>query len=85
VQEVFDFELIKKLVTRSNFKIKFDAMHAVTGAYAKPIFVDALGAPAVRPGTALRGEAQAAVASREAVGWCTRCCQSIVGSCRHLQ
>lgn len=53
VQEVFDFELIKKLVTRSNFKIKFDAMHAVTGAYAKPIFIDALGAPEVCSGTAL--------------------------------
>lgn len=27
-----------------NFRFIFDAMHAVTGAYAKPIFVDKLGA-----------------------------------------
>ena len=26
---------------------KFDAMHAVTGAYAKRVFVEALGAPLV--------------------------------------
>jgi phosphoglucomutase len=43
-QEVFDFDLIKSLVTRSDFKMKFDAMHAITGAYAKPILVDVLGA-----------------------------------------
>ncbi|KAL5727793.1 phosphoglucomutase (alpha-D-glucose-1,6-bisphosphate-dependent) [Ranunculus cassubicifolius] len=41
---VFDFELIKNLVSRSDFRLIFDAMHAVTGAYAKPIFVDSLGA-----------------------------------------
>jgi phosphoglucomutase len=29
-------------------RFKFDAMHAVTGAYARPIFVDALGAPEVK-------------------------------------
>eukprot|EP00270_Netrium_digitus_P003216 TRINITY_DN1364_c0_g1_i1.p1 TRINITY_DN1364_c0_g1~~TRINITY_DN1364_c0_g1_i1.p1 ORF type:complete len:644 (+),score=211.98 TRINITY_DN1364_c0_g1_i1:34-1932(+) len=45
MQEVFDFDLIKGLLTRPDFKFKFDAMHAVTGAYAKPIFVDTLGAP----------------------------------------
>jgi phosphoglucomutase len=33
--------LTKMLICR----FKFDAMHAVTGAYARPIFVDALGAP----------------------------------------
>lgn len=43
-REVFDFDLIASLVTRSDFKMKFDAMHAITGAYAKPILVDALGA-----------------------------------------
>ncbi|PIA49779.1 hypothetical protein AQUCO_01300484v1 [Aquilegia coerulea] len=41
---VFDFELIKSLLSRSDFRFIFDAMHAVTGAYAKPIFVDSLGA-----------------------------------------
>lgn len=29
------------------FRFMFDAMHAVTGAYAKPIFVDNLGAKPV--------------------------------------
>ncbi|KAK8599523.1 hypothetical protein V6N13_077443 [Hibiscus sabdariffa] len=41
---VFDFQLIKSLLTRSDFRFAFDAMHAVTGAYAKPIFVDKLEA-----------------------------------------
>lgn len=45
LKEVFDFDLIKKLISRPDFKFKFDAMWAVTGAYAKPIFVDMLGAP----------------------------------------
>ncbi|CAN1842544.1 Phosphoglucomutase, chloroplastic [Linum perenne] len=44
MENVFDFELIKSLVSRPNFRFVFDAMHAVTGAYAKPIFVDKLGA-----------------------------------------
>ena len=43
-REVFDFDLITSLVTRSDFKMKFDAMHAITGAYARPILVDVLGA-----------------------------------------
>jgi len=46
VKKVFDFDLIKGLLSREDFAIKFDAMHAITGAYAKPILVDALGAPA---------------------------------------
>jgi phosphoglucomutase len=46
LKEVFDFELIKSLLTRSDFSMKFDGMHAVTGAYAKSIFVDELGARA---------------------------------------
>jgi phosphoglucomutase len=41
---VFDFPMIKSLLSRPNFRFIFDAMHAVTGAYAKPIFVDNLGA-----------------------------------------
>ncbi|KAM3682387.1 hypothetical protein ACJW31_12G069700 [Castanea mollissima] len=44
LESVFDFELIKSLLSRSDFRFIFDAMHAVTGAYAKPIFVDKLGA-----------------------------------------
>ncbi|KAJ6375073.1 hypothetical protein OIU77_000109 [Salix suchowensis] len=44
MENVFDFELMKSLLSRSDFRFIFDAMHAVTGAYAKPIFVDKLGA-----------------------------------------
>ncbi|OMO97966.1 Alpha-D-phosphohexomutase superfamily [Corchorus olitorius] len=44
MENVFDFELIRSLLSRSDFRFAFDAMHAVTGAYAKPIFVDKLGA-----------------------------------------
>lgn len=44
MEEVFDFQLIKDLISRSDFRFIFDAMHAVTGAYAKPIFSDRLGA-----------------------------------------
>ncbi|KAI6672270.1 hypothetical protein NL676_000176 [Syzygium grande] len=44
MENVFDFQLIKTLLSRPDFRFIFDAMHAVTGAYAKPIFVDKLGA-----------------------------------------
>ncbi|KAF8008640.1 hypothetical protein BT93_K2336 [Corymbia citriodora subsp. variegata] len=44
MENVFDFRLIKTLLSRPDFRFIFDAMHAVTGAYAKPIFVDKLGA-----------------------------------------
>ncbi|OVA00169.1 Alpha-D-phosphohexomutase superfamily [Macleaya cordata] len=44
MENVFDFPLIRSLFSRSDFRFIFDAMHAVTGAYAKPIFVDTLGA-----------------------------------------
>ena len=41
---MFDFAAIKTLL-QSGFKLKFDAMHAVTGPYAQEIFVNRLGAP----------------------------------------
>lgn len=44
LKEVFDFPTIKQFVGRKDFSFCFDAMHAVTGAYAAPIFVDELGA-----------------------------------------
>lgn len=46
MENVFDFDLIRGLLSRPDFGFMFDAMHAVTGAYAKPIFVDKLGAKA---------------------------------------
>lgn len=42
--EVFDFKLLSKFLQRSDFSFIFDALHAVTGAYAGPLFVDRLGA-----------------------------------------
>lgn len=75
MQTVFDFQLIKSLISRPDFRYNlniystiiqilahcleadcvkffyfrftFDAMHAVAGAYATPIFVDKLGASPV--------------------------------------
>lgn len=46
LQEVFDFGLLKKFVSRSDFTLVFDALWAVTGAYAGPLLVDDLGADA---------------------------------------
>ena len=45
LKEVFDFDLLRGFLARSDFHMKFDAMWAVTGAYAEPIFCQALGAP----------------------------------------
>ena len=44
MQEVFDFDMLRKFVARSDFSFVFDALHAVTGAYAGPLFVKELGA-----------------------------------------
>ncbi|CAL5209585.1 unnamed protein product [Lathyrus oleraceus] len=44
LETVFDFQLIKSLISRPDFRFTFDAMHAVAGAYATPIFVDKLSA-----------------------------------------
>jgi phosphoglucomutase len=41
---LFDFDAIRALIT-GGFRVKFDAMHAVTGPYAKAILAE-LGAPA---------------------------------------
>ncbi|BDA44970.1 Phosphoglucomutase, chloroplastic [Coccomyxa sp. Obi] len=55
LKEVFDFNMLREFIKRPDFSLEFDAMHAVTGAYAGPILVDALGAPAssIRNGTPL--------------------------------
>ena len=45
MESLFDFDAIRALL-KSGFRIKFDAMHAVTGPYAREIFVNRLGAPA---------------------------------------
>ncbi len=46
MQRLFDFERIRALLTRGDFRICFDAMHAVTGPYAHAILEGMLGAPA---------------------------------------
>jgi phosphoglucomutase len=45
MESLFDFNAIKDLLA-SGFRMKFDAMHAVTGPYAQEIFIKRLGAPA---------------------------------------
>ena len=45
MERLFDFDAIAKLLA-SGFQIRFDAMHAVTGPYAKAILEGRLGAPA---------------------------------------
>ena len=45
MQQLFDFQQISDLL-KSDFPLAFDAMHAVTGPYAKRVFEDLLGAPA---------------------------------------
>ncbi|WGF86234.1 alpha-D-glucose phosphate-specific phosphoglucomutase [Marinivivus vitaminiproducens] len=49
--QLFDFARIRSMF-ESGFRMRFDAMHAVTGPYAKAILEDALGAPA---GTVING------------------------------
>ena len=52
MRTLFDFDAIRTLFA-SGFSMRFDAMHAVTGPYAKAILEDELGAPR---GTVLNGE-----------------------------
>ena len=52
MKQLFDFDSISALI-RNDFPLAFDAMHAVTGPYAKTLLEEVLGAPAgsVRNGT----------------------------------
>ena len=52
MEELFDFDAIRAMFRRG-FSMCFDAMHAVTGPYAKATLETALGAPA---GTVMNGE-----------------------------
>ncbi len=45
MESLFDFAVVRNLLN-SGFRIKFDAMHAVNGPYAKEILERRLGAPA---------------------------------------
>ncbi len=42
---LFDFDAIAALISNPGFSMRFDAMHAVTGPYAREIFINRLGAP----------------------------------------
>lgn len=53
MEQIFDFDRIRALLTSGRFRMRFDAMHAVTGPYAHEIFERRLGAP---DGTVLRGD-----------------------------
>lgn len=48
LESLFDFDRIARLLARPDFRMRFDAMHAVTGPYALEILENRLGAP---PGT----------------------------------
>ncbi|HEX6142317.1 MAG TPA: alpha-D-glucose phosphate-specific phosphoglucomutase [Geminicoccaceae bacterium] len=52
MEQLFDFDRIRDLL-RGGFRLRFDAMHAVTGPYARSILEDALGAPT---GSVVNGE-----------------------------
>jgi phosphoglucomutase len=51
--KVFDFDAMRKLLSGGRFRLRFDAMHAITGPYAREILEQRLGAPA---GTVLNAE-----------------------------
>ncbi|WP_300456388.1 alpha-D-glucose phosphate-specific phosphoglucomutase [Accumulibacter sp.] len=52
LESLFDFDRIAGLLARPDFRMRFDAMHAVTGPYARAILETRLGAPA---GTVVNG------------------------------
>ena len=52
MEQLFDFERIRALLTGGSFSMQFDGMNAVTGPYAQRILEQQLGAPA---GSVMRG------------------------------
>ena len=53
MEQLFDFDAMRALLSSGTFSMRFDAMNAVTGPYAREILEKRLGAAA---GTVLRGE-----------------------------
>ena len=53
METLFDFGRLRALLGGGGFRMRYDAMHAVTGPYAVEILERRLGAP---PGTVIRGE-----------------------------
>ncbi len=52
MEALFDFNAIHQLFSSGSFRMRFDAMHAVTGPYARDILERRLGA---EPGTVING------------------------------
>ncbi|MDP2179402.1 alpha-D-glucose phosphate-specific phosphoglucomutase [Methylicorpusculum sp.] len=50
MESIFDFDLLKQSIGSGYLSLRFDAMHAITGPYAKTILEDLLGA---KPGSAI--------------------------------
>jgi len=46
METLFDFDALRALLNNGQFRMKFDAMHAITGPYAQEILINRLGAPA---------------------------------------
>ncbi len=53
MQQLFDFDAMSALLASGTFSMRFDAMNAITGPYAKEILENRLGAAS---GTVMRGE-----------------------------
>jgi phosphoglucomutase len=53
MQSIFDFPLLKQSISSGYISLCFDAMHAITGPYAKGILEDMLGA---QPGSVINAE-----------------------------
>jgi phosphoglucomutase len=53
MSHLFDFQAIHQLFNSGLFRMRFDAMHAITGPYARRILEQELGA---EPGTVINGE-----------------------------
>jgi len=53
MESLFDFAAMRRLFDFGTFKMRFDAMHAVTGPYAREILENRIGAA---PGTVMNGE-----------------------------
>ena len=45
METLFDFDALRRLLAGGRFRMRFDAMHAVTGPYAREILERRLGAP----------------------------------------
>ena len=60
MKTLFDFDAIRALFA-SGFRMRFDAMHAVTGPYAHAIFEGELGAARERSSTGRRCPTSAAI------------------------